>query len=60
MVTRFINNMMLSGKKELAQRVFYNAIDIVDQKSEEESGIEVFRKALNNVMPSVEVKARRV
>lgn len=59
-VTRFINNMMLAGKKELSQRIFYAAIDIVDKKVEEEEGIEVFRKALNNVMPTVEVKARRV
>ena len=59
-VTRFINNMMWSGKKELARKIFYDAIDIVDKKSEEEEGIEVFRRALNNVMPAVEVKARRV
>lgn len=59
-VTRFINNMMWQGKKELARKIFYNAIDIVDKKSEEEQGIEVFRRALNNVMPAVEVKARRV
>ena len=58
-VTRFINNMMWQGKKDIARKIFYNAIDIVDEKSEEE-GIEVFRKALNNVMPAVEVKARRV
>jgi small subunit ribosomal protein S7 len=60
MVTRFINNMMWGGKKELARKIFYDAIAIVDTKSEEEEGIEVFRKALNNVMPAVEVKARRV
>ena len=59
-VTRFINNMMWQGKKELARKIFYDAIDIVDKKSEEEEGIEVFRRALNNVMPAVEVKARRV
>ncbi|MBO6518254.1 MAG: 30S ribosomal protein S7 [Bacteroidia bacterium] len=60
MVTRFINNMMWGGKKELARKIFYNAIDIVEAKSEDEEGIEVFRRALNNVMPAVEVKARRV
>ncbi len=59
-VTRFINNMMWQGKKEIARKIFYNAIDIVDKKSEEEEGIEIFRRALNNVMPTVEVKARRV
>ncbi|MBI1305423.1 MAG: 30S ribosomal protein S7 [Bacteroidetes bacterium] len=59
-VTRFINNMMWQGKKEVARKIFYNAIEIVDRKTEEEEGIEVFRRALNNVMPAVEVKARRV
>ncbi|MCB9263065.1 MAG: 30S ribosomal protein S7 [Flavobacteriales bacterium] len=60
MVTRFINNMMWDGKKEVARKIFYNAIDIVDKKTEEEAGIDVFKRALNNVMPSLEVKARRV
>lgn len=59
-VTRFVNNMMWEGKKQTSLRIFYDAIDIVDQKSEGEAGIDVWRKALNNVMPSVEVKARRV
>lgn len=58
-VTRFVNGMMYDGKKSLAYTIFYDALDIVEKKAEE-SGIEVFRKALNNVMPSVEVKARRV
>lgn len=59
-VTRFINNMMWQGKKEIARKIFYDAIDIVEKKNTEEAGIEVFRRALNNVMPAVEVKARRV
>jgi small subunit ribosomal protein S7 len=59
-VTRFINNMMWQGKKDIARKIFYNAIDIVDKKEEEEDGIDIFRRALNNVMPTVEVKARRV
>ncbi len=60
MVTRFINNMMWDGKKETARNIFYDAIAIVSKRVQEEEGIEQWRKALNNVMPSVEVKARRV
>jgi small subunit ribosomal protein S7 len=60
LVAKFINNMMFQGKKETARKIFYEAIDIVDQKVEEESGIETWKKALNNVMPSVMVKSRRV
>lgn len=59
-VTRFINNMMWQGKKSVARDIFYSAMEIVGSKVEEESGIETWRKALNNVMPSVEVKSRRV
>lgn len=60
LVTRFINNMMWDGKKEVARIIFYDAIDLVQKKSEEEPGIEVWKRALNNVMPSVMVKSRRV
>ena len=60
MVTRFINNMMWDGKKETARNIFYDAIEIVSKKVQDEEGIEQWRKALNNVIPSVEVKARRV
>ena len=60
LVTRFVNGMMLDGKKSTALKSFYSAIDIVGKKIEEEPGIETWRKAMNNVMPSVEVKARRV
>lgn len=59
MVTRFVNNMMWDGKKSLSYRIFYDAVDIVQEKSGE-SGLETWRKALNNVMPAVEVKSRRV
>ena len=60
LVSKFINNMMLAGKKETARKIFYDAIEIVDKKVEEESGLETWKKALNNVMPSVMVKSRRV
>lgn len=59
MVTRFVNNMMWDGKKSLSYRIFYGAVDIVQDKTGE-SGLEAWRKALNNVMPAVEVKSRRV
>ena len=59
LISRFINCMMESGKKNLARKIFYDAIDIVSSKNQEEEGVEVFRRALNNVMPTVEVKARR-
>jgi len=60
LVSKFINNMMMQGKKETARKIFYDAIEIVDVKVEEDAGIETWKKALNNVMPSVMVKSRRV
>jgi small subunit ribosomal protein S7 len=59
MVTRFVNNMMYDGKKSTAYAIFYNAVDIVEKKTNE-SGLDTWKKALNNVMPAVEVKSRRV
>lgn len=60
LVSRFINCMMHSGNKSRSRKIFYDAIDIVAKKMPDEEGIETFRKALNNIMPSVEIKARRV
>jgi len=59
-VTKFVNNLMLDGKKSLAFRLFYEAIEIVDKKIEETEGLDVWRKALENVTPAVEVRSRRV
>ncbi|WP_462266407.1 30S ribosomal protein S7 [Mucilaginibacter sp.] len=59
LVTRFVNNMMYDGKKSTAYGIFYNAVDIVEKKTSE-SGLDTWKKALNNVMPAVEVKSRRV
>ncbi|MBE9492117.1 MAG: 30S ribosomal protein S7, partial [Bacteroidetes bacterium] len=53
LVTKFVNNLMLSGKKNLSFKIFYNAIDIVSEKTKED-GLEVWKKALANVTPSVE------
>jgi small subunit ribosomal protein S7 len=58
-VTKFINSLMLGGKKSTAQTIFYGAIDLVEQKAGEE-GMKVFKKALSNVKPAVEVKSRRI
>lgn len=58
-VTKLINNIMLDGKKGTAQRICYDAFDIIKEKSGKEP-LEVFREALENVMPKLEVKARRV
>lgn len=59
LVTRFVNNLMYSGKKNLAYNIFYDAMDIVANKTKEE-GLEVFKKALSNVTPAVEVRSRRI
>ena len=59
-VTKFVNNLMYSGKKSLAFRIFYDAIEIVDKKIEDQNGLDIWRKALENVTPSVEVRSRRV
>ena len=59
LVTRFVYNLMYSGKKSTAYNVFYDALDIVEQRTNE-SGLDVFKKALSNITPQVEVKSRRV
>jgi len=58
-VTRFVNMLMYDGKKSVAFRVFYDAMDIVEKKNEE-GAHKTFQKALENVMPAVEVRSRRV
>ncbi|MEM9648772.1 30S ribosomal protein S7 [Flagellimonas sp.] len=62
LVTRFVNMMMWDGKKSVAFKVFYDAIDIVDEKNqdEEKTALELWKDALSNVMPHVEVRSRRV
>ena len=59
MVTKLINSIMLDGKKGTAQTIVYNAFDSIKESSGEEP-LEVFEKAMNNIMPVLEVKARRV
>ena len=62
LVTRFVNMLMWDGKKSVAFKIFYDAIDIVDQKKqdEEKTALELWKDALSNVMPHVEVRSRRV
>jgi small subunit ribosomal protein S7 len=62
LVTRFVNNLMWDGKKSVAFKVFYDAIDIVEEKKQddEKTGVEIWKEALSNVMPHVEVRSRRV
>ncbi|NLN33622.1 MAG: 30S ribosomal protein S7 [Flavobacteriaceae bacterium] len=62
LVTRFVNNMMYDGKKSVAFNIFYQAMDIVESRKEntEKSALEIWKDALTNVMPHVEVRSRRV
>ena len=62
LVTRFVNMMMWDGKKSTAFKIFYDAIAIVDEKKtdEEKTALEIWKDALSNVMPHVEVRSRRV
>ncbi|HEX8038398.1 MAG TPA: 30S ribosomal protein S7 [Chryseosolibacter sp.] len=59
LVTKFVNYLMEEGKKSIAYNIFYDAVELVEKKTNE-SGLEVWKRAMNNLMPSVEVKSRRV
>ncbi len=59
LVTRFVNRMMLDGKKSLSETIFYRSLDAIETKTGRK-GIEIFEQAVRNVMPQVEVKPRRV
>ena len=62
LVTRFVNNLMQQGKKSTAYKIFYDAIEIIESKKEdkEKTSLELWKDALSNVMPQVEVRSRRV
>ena len=63
LVTRFVNDLMVDGKKTIAFTIFYDALDIVDEKmgkKEEKPALEIWKQALENITPQVEVKSRRV
>ena len=60
LASKFINNLMLGGKKSVATRVFYDALDIIASRISDTPPVEVFETAVNNVRPNVEVRSRRV
>ena len=61
-VTKFVNNLMYDGKKSIAYSIFYNSLALVEKKmkDEEKSSLEIWKKALENITPQVEVKSRRI
>jgi small subunit ribosomal protein S7 len=60
LVSKFINSLMFDGKKSIAEAILYGALDIVEERTKGENPVEVFKQAVDNVRPSVEVKSRRV
>ena len=60
LIQRFINRMMQRGKRSTAQRLFYESLDLVKERAKQQEPLDVFNKAIKNVTPLVEVKARRV
>ena len=59
-VAKFINYLMKSGKKSVAEKIFYNCLDIISEKEKKENAIDIFKKALSNVSPTLEVKSKRI
>jgi small subunit ribosomal protein S7 len=60
LVTKFVNNQMIHGKKSVSFKIFYDAMDLIAEKNEEESPVDIWKKALVNITPNVEVRSRRV
>ena len=60
LVSKFINSLMKNGKKSVAEKIFYGALDAITERESEMTSLEIFKAAIDNVMPSVEVKSRRV
>lgn len=60
LVARFINNVLKRGKKHKARKIIYEALEIAEQRAKNTSGIDIFKKAINNVKPLLEIRARRV
>ena len=58
-VAKFINNLMVDGKKSLAEKIFYHSVEIIAKKKKED-GVEIFKKALKNAAPLLEVKSKRI
>ena len=60
LISKFINSLMKNGKKSVAEKIFYGALDEISTREADLSSLEIFKSAIENVMPSVEVKSRRV
>ena len=60
LVAKFINNIMKNGKKSLAEKIFYTSIEKIKKSTKSDDGLEVFKKAINNVCPMLEVKSKRI
>ena len=59
-VAKFVNYIMKNGKKSVAEKIFYNSLEIISEKLKNDKPIEIFKKALNNVSPTLEVKSKRI
>ena len=59
-VTKFVNNLMVSGKKSISEKIFYNSLKIVENQTKKENGLDIFKQALENVSPVLEVKSKRI
>ena len=60
LVAKFINNIMSNGKKSLAEKIFYTSIEKIKKSTKSDDGLEIFKKAINNVSPMLEVKSKRI
>jgi small subunit ribosomal protein S7 len=60
LVARFINSVLKQGKKHLARKIVYDAFEVITERSKDTTGLDVFKKAMNNVRPILEIRARRV
>jgi small subunit ribosomal protein S7 len=59
-VTKFVNNLMVSGKKSISEKIFYGSLKIIERKDKAKDGLSVFKEALENVGPLLEVKSKRI
>ena len=59
-VTKFVNNLMVSGKKSISEKIFYNSLKLVEVQTKKNDGLDIFKKALENVSPILEVKSKRI
>ena len=60
MVAKFINNLMIGGKKSVAEKIFYNCMNKIENNKDANSGVDIFKKAISNVSPMLEVKSKRI